>query len=536
MDLSSKYGLFIDDVPEMRSTVRIQMADAGLEKCDVVRNIKEAMDKLAGRKYDIILCDYNLGQGTDGQQFLEMLRRRKMLPLSVAFIMITGESSYEHVATAAEYAPDDYLLKPFTAETLRQRLERVFDRKAALAPIYRELARPGHRHQALAACDELLAAKTRYSLDVLRQKGELLLAMHRTDEALALYQEVLKQRSTPWAEVGKARALIANGHEEAARSELELALEAYPNYLAAYDTLAAVVEKHDKATAQRIVERALSVAPSTQRQRHIGALALENRDFARAETAFRRAVDKDRSGFFKEHGDYAGLAKAYAEQGKTREALTAARNMSQHFPRTPELVARQAAVESQVHARSGNAALAQAAMETALATMRTADLDPDTSLEVAQACFVTGKREQATEIIRSVAEEHHDDDRIFAGALDVFTAAGMAEEGSALLDETRRRMIRLNNDAVGLAKSGHLNEAIAMLRTAADRLPHNAQIAINAAAAMMMRMQEKGTDVGQLALARRYLKRARNIDADHPQLDDAEAFYQKLSPETYDAA
>ena len=115
IDLSKLNGLLIDDIPEMRSAVRIQLADCGLERCDAARNTKEAIEKLSANRYDLIICDYNLGQGADGQQLLELVRRRKILPLTAVFLMITGETSYEQVATAAEYSPDDYLIKPFTS-------------------------------------------------------------------------------------------------------------------------------------------------------------------------------------------------------------------------------------------------------------------------------------------------------------------------------------------------------------------------------------------------------------------------------------
>ncbi len=110
MDLRGKYGLLIDDIPEMRTTVRVQLADAGLEKCDAARNVKEAVERLTQNRYDLVVCDYNLGQGADGQQLLELVRRRQLLPLSTAYLMITGETGYEQVSTAAEYAPDDYLI------------------------------------------------------------------------------------------------------------------------------------------------------------------------------------------------------------------------------------------------------------------------------------------------------------------------------------------------------------------------------------------------------------------------------------------
>jgi tetratricopeptide (TPR) repeat protein len=530
MDLRDKTGLLIDDNAEMRSAVRIQLADAGLEKCDQARNVKEAVDRLTFGRYDLVVCDYNLGQGADGQQLLELVRRKRILPLSTAFMMITGETGYEQVSTAAEFAPDDYLLKPFTSGTLRTRLERILDRKEALKPIHKHMGEKGDRAKALAACDEVIAAQPKYALDALRLKGEMLLAASRNDEALALYESILQQRSTPWAEVGKARCIAAAGSAEEAKAHLEKALQAYPNYLAAYDSLAGLLEKTDKQAAQQVVEQALKVAPSTQRQRQLGGLALENGDFGRAEVAFRRTVEKDRTGFFKSHDDYAGLAKSCSEQGKPAEALAAIKEMGNHFQRTPELAARQAAVESQVHAKAGNAAAATAALERALAAQKESGLDPATSLEVAQACFASGRAEDAKQIIQAIAEDHHENDAVLAKAQSVFAAAGLGDEGSIFLEATRKRMIKLNNDAVALARAGELDQAVAMLQEAAERLHNNCQVSINAALAQLMYVHQRGMDPERLGHAHRFILQARRVNPEHPKLAEVVSFYRKLAP------
>lgn len=530
MDLRDKTGLLIDDMPEMRNTVRIQLADGGLEKCDQARNVKEAVDRLTVKRYDLIVCDYNLGQGADGQQLLELLRRRKLLPLTTAFLIITGETGYEQVSTAAEYAPDDYLIKPFTADVLRTRLSRILDKKAALEPVYRNLGAKHDAAAALAACDKLLAENTRYSLDVMRHKGELLMELKRVDEAQALYESVLAQRATPWAAVGKAKALLAGGKEEEAEAHLAQAIETYPNYLAAYDSLSDLLAKTDPEAAQAVVEQALIVAPTTQRHRRMGALALENQDFSRAEAAYKQAVEKDRTGFFKTHDDYAGLARSYSEQGKTKEALDTVKSMSTSFARSPELEARQAAVECQVHVKAGNADAAKAALQKALAAAKDQPMDAGTQLELAQACFASGAPEEAKRIIQAVAEDHHEHEQVLSQARKVFATAGLQDEGDIFLEAARKRMVQLNNDAVALAKAGQLDEAIAMLKEAADRLRNNSQVAINAAQALLMQAHLKGTNPEAIAQAHRYITQARNTDPDHPKLADVETFYRRIAP------
>jgi len=530
-DLRGKRGLLVDDMPEMRSAMRIQLSDLGLEQCDVARNVKEAIERLSQNRYDLIVCDYNLGQGTDGQQFLELVRRRQLLPLSTAFLMVTGETSYEQVATAAEYAPDDYLIKPFTAEVLGTRIGRIFDKKTALLPIYRHMGAKGSRDKALAACEEMIAAGGRYQLDAQRHKGELLLAAGRPEEAYSLYEAILQQRSTPWAVVGLARAELASGHDQEARQMFEEALVAYPNYLAAYDSLASLLARTDKAAAQEVVEQALKVAPSTQRTRELGHLAMENKDFERAESAFKRVVEKDRSGFFKSHDDYSGLAKSCVEQGKTGEALAAVKDMGTAFSRTPELEARQAAVECQVHVKTGNATAAQAALERALTLQQSARLDASAALEVAQACFANGRPDEAKGIIQAIAEDHHENDAVLARAQAVFAAAGLQDEGTVFLEATKKRMIKLNNDAVALAKGGQLDQAITMLTEAAERLANNAQIALNAALALLMHAHRNGDEDGTaIRRAHGYIVRARLVNAAHPKLAEVSGFYRKIAP------
>ena len=529
-DLSEKYGLLIDDIASMRTTVRIQLASVRLERCDQARNIKEAIDKLTNKHYDLIVCDYNLGDGADGQQFLELVRRKQLLPMSTAFLMITGETGYQQVSTAAEYSPDDYLLKPFTAETLGTRLLRIIEKKEALKPVYQHMGAKGDKAKALAACEELLEKKTRYMLEVLRIKGDLLLAGGRAQDALALYEEILQQRSTPWAEVGKALALKAMGDPAEAQFLLEQTLVAYPNYLAAYDSLADLLVKTDKVAAQQVVEQALKVASTNQRQRDLGSLALDNKDYSRAEDAFRVAVERDRSGFFSSHDDFAGLAKSYVEQDKINEAMATVKDMGQRFRSTPELAGRQAALESQVHARSGNAAAAQAALAKALELQKKGGLDASTSLEIAQACFASGQPEEAKKIIQMIAEDHQENDKILDRAHAVFAAAGLEEEGTLFLEATRKSMIRLNNEAVALAKANELDKAIQMLVEAADRLPNNAPVAINAAQAILMRIQTQGMDLGQIGQAHRYITQAIRANSQHPKLESAVAFYRKLAP------
>jgi DNA-binding response OmpR family regulator len=87
---------------------------------------------MAAQRYDIILCDYNLGQGKDGQQVLEEARFREFMSPSTIFVMITAENTMDMFMGVLEYSPDDYLIKPFTKEALGKKLRDLIRKKENL--------------------------------------------------------------------------------------------------------------------------------------------------------------------------------------------------------------------------------------------------------------------------------------------------------------------------------------------------------------------------------------------------------------------
>ncbi|MFB9158284.1 response regulator [Chromobacterium violaceum] len=167
--------LIVDDAHSMAQGIRAILAMAGVTQSETASHAGEAQNRLRGRRYDVVLCDYNLGLGMNGQELLEAMRRAGALPLSTLWVMITGERNYGQVASAAELVPDDYILKPFTSQQLLDRLEAAARRKAWLAPAHRLLDK-GKTEQAIQTLGGLIAeADSRQRrLDAQRLCGELL--------------------------------------------------------------------------------------------------------------------------------------------------------------------------------------------------------------------------------------------------------------------------------------------------------------------------------------------------------------------------
>ncbi|MFX5998762.1 response regulator, partial [Acinetobacter baumannii] len=103
----------------------------GVTKVDQAATPDEAIRFVQSGTYDLIICDYNLNKESNGQQLLEFFRTQNMLSPTCMFIMVTAESGYNLVASAAEVQPDAYMLKPLTASRIAERVDRLLEKQHA---------------------------------------------------------------------------------------------------------------------------------------------------------------------------------------------------------------------------------------------------------------------------------------------------------------------------------------------------------------------------------------------------------------------
>ena len=124
--------LVVDDFPAMRSMMRAMLMAFGANNIKEARTGEEALDFLAEETKDLVLCDYNLGEGKDGQQVLEEAKERELLPYSSIFILTTAENTSDMVMGAVEFQPDEYLIKPFTKVVLQMRIRKMQEMATSL--------------------------------------------------------------------------------------------------------------------------------------------------------------------------------------------------------------------------------------------------------------------------------------------------------------------------------------------------------------------------------------------------------------------
>jgi two-component system chemotaxis response regulator CheY len=114
--------LIVDDSSVMRKIVERSLRQAGLELLVVLEagSGTEGLDLLRAQAVDLILSDINM-PAMDGLEFLRQIRAQNLAP-GVPVVMITTESSEEHVRQAIEAGAKGYIRKPFTAEQVKDRV------------------------------------------------------------------------------------------------------------------------------------------------------------------------------------------------------------------------------------------------------------------------------------------------------------------------------------------------------------------------------------------------------------------------------
>ena len=125
-DRTSLKFLVVDDFSTMRRIVRNLLKELGFTNVDEAEDGAVALGKLREGNFEFVVSDWNM-PNMDGLTLLQRVRadaRLKTLP----FLMITAEAKKENIIAAAQSGASGYIVKPFTAATLGEKLDKIFER------------------------------------------------------------------------------------------------------------------------------------------------------------------------------------------------------------------------------------------------------------------------------------------------------------------------------------------------------------------------------------------------------------------------
>jgi len=201
--ISDKQILVIDDMVESRSAIKRMLQQLGGEKIDTAIDGDEATAKIQGRDYDLVVSDYNLGKGKDGQQILEEARYSKRLRSTAIYIMVTGENAADMVMGALEYEPDAYLTKPITPQILSQRLRRIVHTKNIMDDMLKAID-ADKTIKAIEIGNQLIERFPKFMPAIVRHIGPLYIQRKEYNNAIRVYSMVLNDHYRSWARLGQA--------------------------------------------------------------------------------------------------------------------------------------------------------------------------------------------------------------------------------------------------------------------------------------------------------------------------------------------
>ena len=118
--------LVVDDFSTMRRIVRNLLKELGYTKVDEAEDGAIALQKLNSASFDFVVTDWNM-PNMDGLTLLQTIRRTPQLK-HLPVLMITAEAKKENIIAAAQAGASGYVVKPFTAVTLAEKLQKIFEK------------------------------------------------------------------------------------------------------------------------------------------------------------------------------------------------------------------------------------------------------------------------------------------------------------------------------------------------------------------------------------------------------------------------
>ena len=116
--------LVVDDYKTMVRFIRNVLKQLGFVHIDDAADGAEALSKMRQKKYGLVISDWNMEPMT-GYELLKEVRSDTLLS-KTPFIMVTAESKTENVVAAKKAGVDNYIVKPFNAQTLKSKIDAVF--------------------------------------------------------------------------------------------------------------------------------------------------------------------------------------------------------------------------------------------------------------------------------------------------------------------------------------------------------------------------------------------------------------------------
>lgn len=117
--------LVVDDFASMRKIIKGLLKQIGFQNIEEADDGSTALEKLKIGEFDLVICDWNMPK-MPGIEVLKAVRNDPQLK-DLPFLMVTAEAKKDNVIKAVKAGVNQYVVKPFTAETLQKKIKKIFD-------------------------------------------------------------------------------------------------------------------------------------------------------------------------------------------------------------------------------------------------------------------------------------------------------------------------------------------------------------------------------------------------------------------------
>ena len=120
--------LVVDDFPTMRRIIRNLLKELEFVNVDEAEDGAIGLEKLKGGNYGFVVSDWNM-RNMDGLAMLQAIRADPTMA-KLPVLMVTAEAKKENIIAAAQSGANGYVVKPFTAITLEEKITKIFEKIA----------------------------------------------------------------------------------------------------------------------------------------------------------------------------------------------------------------------------------------------------------------------------------------------------------------------------------------------------------------------------------------------------------------------
>ncbi len=514
--------LIVDDFDNFRMTMAKILMEHGVELVDTAVSGNEAMKYCREKPYDLILCDYNLGRGKNGQQILEELRSEGSLRSHSLFILVSAESSKSIVMAAYDSEPDAYLTKPITAKSLLQRVDRLLLQRDAMLDVKQAIDN-GSLAEAIDLCQEKIASASRYTSQCQKLLGQLYLETEQFSLAERVYTDALEVRALDWAKVGLAKVKRLQGDLATSNQWLRDVTSENPLCMQAYDELVETCQAQGNSDEmQAVLEQAVAISPmALLRQQSLAEVADQNNDHEASAKAWRRTVRLGENSCYDRLENHLNFVRASADLFKENESLAkdisrdtvkVLDELSHRFELTPEDKLQCKLMESRVQFGLGNKSRATELFEDAESIIKSGEVKVpvEVELEQVQAKTAAGEINQSNEMLKKLGEKYRGDEKALQ-CIDRLLEEPVSETN-------RARVAQINKEGIGLYNGNEFKRAIACFEQAKRLFPNHVGVHLNLVQALVAEMKEFGVQDEQMGLAYTVIKKIeKQINAQHAQ-------------------